>query len=203
MKTFPLKAHLIEIDAQNAGREPKSPEKRHPEFCTLGARSAKFIDASTQGFAEGVAQTKAEYEALLAQQIEDFKDRLSHERQRWAADEGEKFAQSLQNGLRQIHDGVGETAARVIAPFMTQALENRTAADLAVALEVALTRGGVDIQIKGPPDLLRAMQGNFQTDKPRVTFTPADTCDLEIKIDDSIIETCIGRWIEQIRESVA
>ncbi|MDZ4790691.1 MAG: hypothetical protein SGJ17_05695 [Hyphomicrobiales bacterium] len=206
MTPFRIKAHLIDLDAKSASNELISPPnnaKRLPEFFSLGARSAKSIDASAQGYADGVAQTRIEYELLLARQIVDFQNRLIQERKRWAADEGERLAEKLHNGLRSVHASVGDTAARVIAPFMTETLENRAAAEFVASLEAALMNGGTDIQIKGPPDLLRAMQDKFQDDKARVTFTPADTCDLEVKMDDSIIETCIGRWIEKIREAVA
>ena len=164
----------------------------------------KLDDAFARGQEAGRAAVQAEFDAKSAGQQALYVKRLELERHKWAIGTGEDLATRLTAGLKDIENSLADAAARVLRPFLDEALHRRTIADLHANLEALISTGSVvGLHISGPADVLEALRDKLGEKFPAgTTFAVTDGADVRIVAGQATIETRLKEWRAALEEAM-
>jgi hypothetical protein len=165
--------------------------------------AAKLEEALARGLEQGRAEAAAEYEAKLEEQRSQFADELAAARAEWAASVGEELGNRIGAALAEFEGRVAETTARILKPFLAEALHRQAVAELQANLESLLaTDSGAAIAVTGPADVLDALQQQLSGRATNVTYTPSDDCDVRVVAGQATLETQLEGWLAKLDEAV-
>ncbi|CAN5118451.1 hypothetical protein BH10PSE7_BH10PSE7_30870 [soil metagenome] len=194
MKAIPLARYLTDFTPKgpaNASTPPAPLMRDHAE---------DRADALRQGRAEGLAEARAEFEALQWQSDAQFESRLAAERQAWAAGEGAALAAGITAGLQQIETDIAASVSRLLIPVLVQDARQKTIDHLTAALlQIRSRKPGIAFRIRGPQDLLDAMQAALGGDIA-AEYQVSEGAELHVEADGALIETCLGAWRAKLDE---
>lgn len=161
-------------------------------------------DAHARGVLEGRAAAQAEHDADLAGQIALFEQKLAAERQRWSTEEGVHLGDLIATAMDDLERRIAEQVSRILRPVLAEEVRNRAVARLAQELSGMLAKGDyAKITVSGPRDLLDALEVRLAGGRGGLSFVAADTADLVVSADDTILETRIGAWVRALDEDIA
>ncbi|MDX2202218.1 MAG: hypothetical protein NW223_05670 [Hyphomicrobiaceae bacterium] len=177
-----------------------SPEELAEE--RAAAVEAARAEGHEAGREEGLTEARAEAEARLAEQEQDFAQRLAEARATWVASEGAQLAASIGKALTHIHDEIIAVTAEVLKPFLVEAVRKQALAELSRTVEDILKREPeAGIAISGPEDLIRSLEVALSEHAGAMTFTPSQTMEIEVKAGHALLSTRIAAWVEKINEA--
>ena len=207
MAPVPAARFIPEFGAENrppVRKRETEPSPDSPHFATLAAKTESRIEESyQQGFAAGRDEALAEIESKLDEQRAYYAQQLTIERYAWANREAEKLGEEIGTGLKQIESRLGEIVARILRPFLAEAVHKRAIAELCEALEALIgSNEGITLEISGPEDLLQLLREKLGSRNVAALFTPADGVDVRVVAGQTVLETCLGTWMKRIEESV-
>jgi hypothetical protein len=155
--------------------------------------------AREDGVTEGFAKARTEYEAQFMQESLAFEARLATERETWTRQESEMLSGKIEAMFAEIESNIAGSVARVLRPFVADALRRRII-DLLGEHVGALLRGSECpvIEISGREDLLAMLREKLSAFSCAIHYTPEDSSDLRVVAGQTIIESQIGAWIERI-----
>jgi hypothetical protein len=166
-------------------------------------QAAKLEEAFARGLEKGRAEAGSEYEAKLEEQRSQSAEELAAARAEWAASVGEELGNRLGTTLGEFESRVAETTARILKPFLGQAMHRQAVAELRANIETLLAAdAGAVIAISGPADVLDALQRQLSGRATNVTYTPSDDCDVCIVAGQATLETQLKGWLAKLDEAV-
>ncbi|HUI20606.1 MAG TPA: hypothetical protein VLZ74_06125 [Methylocella sp.] len=170
---------------------------REPE---LEDTAALLQVARDEGMAVALAEARAEYEAQLHQEQRTFETRLAAERAKWTSEESEKLSKGIKAIFAEIESNIAGSVARVLTPFVGDALCRRII-DLLAENVGALLEGGKPpiIGIHAPQDLLAGLREKLGTAAGVIDYYPEDVIDVRIIAGQTVIESQIEAWRERIK----
>lgn len=181
--------------------ERKSPllrqfEKPAPD---AGEPARRLEQAHLQAFEEGRAiglkEREDEIDRLRARQ----KDEIAKARANWAENEGERLAAAHYAALQDFERRCAQTIAHILRPFLTQLAIARVTEALVGTLEALFAARSPSLfEISGPADLLAALEEKFRAHKARIAFKPSESIDVRVCVEDTIVETQLGPWLEAL-----
>lgn len=204
MSAVPVSHYLADF-ALDGGSGAKHARGAAPDGGRAAAQeaAARLEEAYARGLEAGSAEARAEFAMELATQRDLFDRQLASDRQSWATDEGERIAQSLASGLRELEARIAETTARILKPFLAAELQQRAIAELAANLETLTAKdSGVSVHVSGPADLLEALRARLADKIIAVAYAPGGDCDLRVRVGETILETRLGDWMARLGEAV-
>jgi hypothetical protein len=167
------------------------------------AAEAAAVESYAHGRNDGEEAARAIWEAKLRNQQAEFEGRLAAERQAWVNNEATRLSERLHHGLREVEARIAETTARILKPFLADAIRRRVVADLAAILEQTLSDGrSVRVQLSGPEDLLEALKKALDGKASSVVFQAAESCEVRATVDHTVFETRIAAWLARFEELV-
>jgi hypothetical protein len=195
--SLPVAFYLKELSGE--------PARRGGRQMALGGESGSDIEvqieeAHARGILEARAEAQVELDVAITKQAAEFDKKLATERQRWAAEQGERLAELIASELEKIEQRVSDCVSRILQPLLAEQIRSRAVDELARSLGAMLSKGEfAKITISGPQDLLSAMEARLDGSQAGLSFEVADGVELSVSADDTILETRIGSWGETIK----
>jgi hypothetical protein len=205
----PLAARLIELKPTVAVLTPE-PEASAVNGAPPAAEDPgpPALDLDTllaEAFARGVAQGEANAAAVHGAALEEAQARaaelLAMERARWADEEGARLAALLAELAGGIEERIAAGTARVLRPFVDEAVRDRALAGLTAALDTILRgKPAASFALTGPADLAEALLRRLPAPTAeRIRFTPGEGIELTLSVDDLVVETQLASWSRALR----
>jgi hypothetical protein len=191
--------------APQAAVHERHEELRAPRFNSMAAKAASRIEEAYRGgFAAGRSEAEAEYARTLEEQRDFYAQQLTLERYAWANREAGQLAEQIAGGLKEIENRLGETVARVLRPFLVDAIHRLAVAELCEALDALIgANEGISLEIFGPEDLLQLLRDKLGGMNVAATFTPSESADVRVVAGQTVLETRLAAWMKKVEESVS
>ena len=120
---------------------------------------------------------------------------------------GAELGAAIQSACAVLEQRFSETVAapvtRILARLMTQDLSRRSVAALqGMIAEAMRDRGAIRIVVSGPAPLCDGVAASLGERAASVEFRHAESLDLAVSLDGSLLETRIGEWSSTLGEIV-
>lgn len=167
------------------------------EFRSLAEqKKAKAVEEARAAARQEFEQEFAAERARLAAEAEAHR---AQDRAKWTAEQGARLVEAHRAAFEQFQQGCAQTVAGILRPFLVQREILRVTEALIENLNSLFSARGVSLfEISGPPDLLAALEQHFGAQKSHIRFTPSDSIDVRATVDDTILETQLGPWLEAL-----
>lgn len=204
MRARPIADYLAEFGSNGERGAQHASGALEQDDARLKRESAKVEEAFTRGFESGKAAVEATLQAKLEALRTETAEELACERQAWVTNEAGRLAAALTAGLQQVQATIAESAARVLAPFVTDQVRAKALDELQRSLEALVSKdAGLSVRMSGPSDLLDALRARLDGHSLAVTYQPSDDCDVRVAAGQTLIETRLGLWMAALREALA
>ncbi|NGM33114.1 hypothetical protein G4G93_04070 [Methylobacterium sp. DB0501] len=182
-----------------SGSNPPGPKRETPE-----ERAALLAEAEERGRQQGLAEARREAETARLRAAEEAEARLVEARRHWSAAEAEALADGFSAALRALDATLSDRIARLLVPVLTDALRRQAVAELSSTLTRLLAEPqAATVRVSGPEDLLAALAARLGPLAAAVSFTPAETAEVQVSADQTVIDTQLGAWTRLIAAAVA
>lgn len=152
---------------------------------------------------EARAEAEAEFERLRAEDRARFEAELAETRQGWVAGEGDRLAARIAESIADLEERISDTAARAIGPFLVEPVRKRALDELGGTIAGLLADARhPHLAVTGPADLLDEIAARLGERAAAVTFSPADTSDVRVTADTTVIETQLAAWLSRLASAV-
>ena len=185
-------------------RKPPAPvEAPEDRAAQLRAAEAKGLERGLERGRElGRAEAAAEAASLLAGLQADHDARLAEMREAWCTQEGDRLASGFADALQALGAGLTDRVGHLLVPVLTELLRRQAVDELAQSLARILGDARAPVRVSGPADLLDAVAGRLGPFEPAVEFVAADTADVAVQADQTVIETQLGAWGSLMADAV-
>jgi hypothetical protein len=176
--------------------EPHSPPPDPKEEASLANH---LDDAYRRGYAAGVA----EGEANLAEERVRSAIRLGEERAKWSDQQAAAIVSGFETACREIETNIASSVARILLPFLADAVRDKAIGSLVEQI-AALTGSSPAplFKITGPADLLDIVRARLEAARrTSVEYEAAETFEVRVVADQTVIETQISAWCERLNEA--
>lgn len=159
-----------------------------------------------RGHAAGRAEAEAEWAERAAEIEAAFEDRLAKARAAWTAEEGQRLADAVADGIAGLERRIGDQAASVLDPFLKDAARERALDGLATAIRrVTGHEGSPAIRVTGPRDLIESLRRQIDSRQgPRLAFGVDETLsEITVTVGATRLSTAIGAWQNVLTRTLA
>jgi hypothetical protein len=163
----------------------------------------RIRQAEKQGWEEGRSSAQREFELALAAERARHEEHLASERAKWVEQQGIQLADGIAASLHEIEARICERIARIITPFIANALRTQMTESLReLFTSLVLDRQSAAIRVSGPQDVLLALSEQLGDHGPSVEFVPNDAVDVSVLVGDTMIETQLQAWIGHLSQAL-
>jgi hypothetical protein len=175
----------------------RQPEKEKPD------RAAEFAGRLEQGrlraFQDGRDAAQKDFEEERERLGDKVNAELAKARAQWAKEEAGRLAEAHRAAFVSFEQRCALAVANILRPFLVRQTITRVTDALVETLEaVFASRGQALFEISGPPDLLDALKDKFGAVNARMEFKPDSSIDVRVRVEDTLIETQLGAWLEAL-----
>lgn len=173
-----------------ARRDNTLPPEEGPDI------KAEIEAAYQRGVSDGIAKGRQAYDCALALKQRQYESSLEEERRQWNAAEGTLLAQHLTAALGTLSREIAGTVARILKPFVKQALIDDALSKLAIEIEKFISDDdAIKLKVSGPSDLVAQLS---KVVPPHIPLMIEEDSAPEIKlyVDKTVIETRLKEWLE-------
>ncbi|MCP3464111.1 MULTISPECIES: hypothetical protein [unclassified Bradyrhizobium] len=156
-------------------------------------------DAYRRGYAAGVA----EGDAKLAEERVRGAIRLGEERAKWSDQQAVAIVNGFTAACRELETNVASSVARILQPFLVDAVRDKAVAALVEQISTLTCQSPVPVfKITGPSDLLELVKTQLDTARRTgIEYQVADSFEIRVVADQTVIETQISPWIERLKDA--
>ncbi|MHB0769435.1 hypothetical protein [Bradyrhizobium sp. 5.13L] len=156
-------------------------------------------DAYRRGHAAGVA----EGDSRLAEERVRSAIRLGEERAKWSDQQAVAIVSGFEAACREIETNIASSVARILLPFLADAVRDKAIGSLVE--QIAALTGSSSVpafKVTGPSELLDLVKTQLEASRRTgITYEAADTFEVRVLADQTVIETQIAAWSERLREA--
>lgn len=191
-------------------------QKAEPPVSAAESTARLIDEAYERGKREGAAAVQTEFDIKLVEQRTRHVMKLAADRHRSAAENAKGMAEQLIGAVRDMEAEICRCVAGVLAPFVADAVRRQAIEDLAATLSLMVKeRHPASLKVEGPWDLLEALKGALADFPLPIEYAaiPAlaydargnhdegnlDAIEVRVRLDERVIETQIGPWLERLR----
>lgn len=184
--------------AQQPAPRPQAATPPAPSTAEIVAAEVKRAEMATE------ARLRAEFEAA----IEAERERHAAELAATIAESGRRAGDAVAAMLARVEAEVPRTicnaAARVLGTFVGDDIRRRSLDSLAATVSAALSASpALRVAAAGPAGMLASLRDGLGQFAERLDATEAETFDLRIDLDGSVIETRMAEWNDALAEILA
>lgn len=156
-------------------------------------------DAYRRGHAAGVA----EGEAKLAEERVRSAIRLGEERAKWSDQQAVAIVSGFEAACREIETNIASSVARILLPFLTEAVRDKSIGSLVEQVAVLTGNSPVPVfKVTGPSELLDLVKTQLEASRRTgIAYEAADIAEVRVVVDQTVIETQISAWSERLEEA--
>ena len=189
------------------GSAPAGPSRKSPllrpverQAADPGVESARRMELEhLRAFDEGREAARKELDAERRRLREGMDAAIAKARAQWALEEGERLAQAHRAAFDAFEQRCAQAVANILRPFLVRRGVLRVTEALVENLETLFeARVESPFEISGPADLLAALEEKFSARMARMMFSPDDSIDVRVRVEDTIIETQLEPWLQAL-----
>jgi hypothetical protein len=156
-------------------------------------------DAYRRGYAAGLA----EGDGKLAQERVHGAIRLGEERAKWFDERAVAIVSGFTVACRELETNIASSVARILQPFLIDAVRDKAVAALVEQIAALTSSSPVPVfRIAGPSDLLALVKAQLDTARRTgIEYQVADSFEIRVVADQTVIETQISVWTERLKEA--
>lgn len=156
-------------------------------------------DAYRRGHAAGVA----EGEARLAEERVRSAIRLGEERAKWSDQQAVAIVNGFETACREIETNIASSVARILLPFLAEAVRDKAIGSLVEQIAALTGNSPVPVfKVTGPRELLDLVRAQLEASRRTgIEYEPAETFEVRVVADQTVIETQISAWSERLNEA--
>ncbi|MBR0819439.1 hypothetical protein [Bradyrhizobium liaoningense] len=186
--------------------QPQRPAQSQPQLQSpLPAPEAEappvnlLEDAYRRGHAAGVA----EGDARVAEERVRSAIRLGEERAKWSDQQAAAIVGGFETACREIETNIASSVARILLPFLAEAVRDKAIGSLVEQIAALTGNSPVPVfKVTGPGELLDLVRSQLQTARRTgVEYEAAETFEVRVVADQTVIETQIAAWSERLNEA--
>jgi hypothetical protein len=179
-----------------AALAPKRADASEPPPPDLDAVAA---EARAEGRREGEALAQQAVQAAIAAEQDAAAAALAEARRLWVEDESMALAAAFAEAIRGLEERLAASLARVLRPFLTEALRQAAISDLQATLAaIASDEQAGTLAVTGAADLAAALARRLDLPPGRLTVTAGSGPDLRIQVNGTVIESRLRAWGERV-----
>ncbi|AWM03160.1 hypothetical protein [Bradyrhizobium amphicarpaeae] len=156
-------------------------------------------DAYRRGHAAGVADG----DARLAEERVRSAIRLGEERAKWSDQQAIAIVGGFETACREIETNIASSVARILLPFLTEAVRDKAIGSLVEQVAALTGNSPVPVfKVTGPSELLDLVKTQLEASRRTgIAYEAADTLEVRVVADQTVIETQITAWSERLKEA--
>lgn len=156
-------------------------------------------DAYRRGHAAGVA----EGDARVAEERVRSAIRLGEERSKWSDQQAVAIVSGFETACREIETNIASSVARILLPFLAEAVRDKAIGSLVEQIAALTGNSPVPVfKVTGPGELLDLVRTQLEASKrPGIEYEAAETFEVRVVADQTVIETQISAWSERLNEA--
>ncbi|MBB4371402.1 hypothetical protein GGD63_004200 [Bradyrhizobium sp. cir1] len=156
-------------------------------------------DAYRRGHAAGVA----EGDARVAEERVRSAIRLGEERAKWSDQQAAAIVGGFEAACREIETNIASSVARILLPFLADAVRDKAVGSLVEQIAALTGNSPVPVfKVTGPSELLDLVRTQLEASRRTgVEYEVAETSEVRVVADQTVIETQITAWGERLKEA--
>lgn len=156
-------------------------------------------DAYRRGHAAGVA----EGDARVAEERVRSAIRLGEERAKWSDQQAVAIVGGFESACREIETNIASSVARILLPFLADAVRDKAIGSLVEQIAALTGNSPVPVfKITGPGELLDLVRTQLEASRRTgIEYEAAETFEVRVVADQTVIETRIAAWSERLNEA--
>jgi hypothetical protein len=156
-------------------------------------------DAYRRGHAAGVAES----DSRIAEERVRSAIRLGEERAKWSDQQAVTIVSGFETACREIETNIASSVARILLPFLADAVRDKAIGSLVEQIAALTGNSPVPVfKVTGPSELLDLVKTQLAASKRTgIEYEAADTFDVRVVADQTVIETQITAWSERLKEA--
>jgi flagellar biosynthesis/type III secretory pathway protein FliH len=202
MRPIPIAQYLEQFGRVSVSeRQVARPEPMAVASRPLAApqdRGESLEEAFERGRREGAAAARKEAERAYAKESAERDERARAERIAFGAAEYTRLHDKIAYGLLEIEANIARSVASILKPYLAEAQSNQILQSLSHQLRQILSGGDEVMKIVGPKDMLEALKDKLSGCAASVEYVVSDGVDVRITLQQTLIETRLASWAEQI-----
>ncbi|PSO21638.1 hypothetical protein [Bradyrhizobium sp. MOS003] len=189
-------------------REPPPQPQAQPQPQPQSPLSAPKAEAPPAGllddaYRRGHAAGVAEGDAMLAEERVRSAIRLGEERAKWSDQQAVAIVGGFETACREIETNIASAVARILLPFLTEAVRDKAIGSLVEQVAALIGNSPVPVfKVTGPSELLDLVKAQLEASRRTgIEYEAADTLEVRVVADQTVIETQITAWSERLKEA--
>ncbi|BAL74627.1 hypothetical protein [Bradyrhizobium cosmicum] len=177
---------------RQAQAQPPAPEAEAP--------SANLLeDAYRRGHAAGIA----EGDSRVAEERVRSAIRLGEERSKWSDQQAVAIVNGFEAACREIETNIASSVARILLPFLAEAVRDKAIESLVEQIAALTGNSPVPVfKVTGPGELLDLVRTQLEASRRTgIQYEAAETFEVRVVADQTVIETQISAWSERLNEA--
>jgi hypothetical protein len=156
-------------------------------------------DSYRRGLAAGVA----EGDAKLAEERVRSAIRLGEERAKWSDQQAVAIVSGFEAACREIETNIASSVARILLPFLAEAVRDKAIGSLVEQIGALTGNSSVPaFKVTGPSELLGLVRTQLEASRRTgIAYEAAETVEVRVVADQTVIETQISAWSERLKEA--
>ncbi|MBR0860183.1 hypothetical protein [Bradyrhizobium liaoningense] len=156
-------------------------------------------DAYRRGHAAGVA----EGDARVAEERVRSAIRLGEERSKWSDQQAVAIVSGFEAACREIETNIASSVARILLPFLADAVRDKAIGSLVEQIAALTGNSPVPVfKVTGPSELLGLVRTQLEAARyTGIVYEAAETPEVRVVADQTVIETQIATWSERLKEA--
>ncbi len=174
----------------------------HRPAASPGVHQAR--SALDQARADGAAEAERRFESRRAEDRAAFDATLAERERRHNENVANVVAERLKAAVGEIETRISTEVSRAVARFLSGAIRDRALGELADTIRALTLRGeATHLHVSGPPALIAALQVKLSdAGFANAEVTETDSAELRVTLDDTVIATRIGAWMDRVTASL-
>jgi hypothetical protein len=191
--------------------KPKVPEpaakpkeiRREPQPAPAPKAEPPQANLLDEAYRRGYAAGLAEGNAGLAEERVRSAVRLGEERAKWSDQEAVAIVNGFGTACRELETNIASSVARILQPFLADAVRDKAIEALIEQISTLTCSSPVPVfRISGPGDLLERVKAQLETARRTgVEYQIADTLEIRVVADQTVIETQMQAWTARLKEA--
>jgi hypothetical protein len=185
-------------------RDPQPEPQPQPQSPLLAAKAeAAPVDQLDDAYRRGYAAGLAEGDAKLAEERVHGAIRLGEERAKWSDQQAVAIVNGFTAACREIETNIANSVARILQPFLIDAVRDKAVAALVEQISALTSSSPVPVfRITGPSELLDLVKAQLEASRRTgIEYQVADTLEIRVVADQTVIETQISVWTERLKDA--
>ncbi|MDA9496958.1 hypothetical protein [Bradyrhizobium sp. CCBAU 11357] len=167
------------------------------------ATEAPPVNPLDDAYRRGQAAGLAEGEAKLAEERVRSAIRLGEERAKWSDQQAVAIVSGFEAACREIETNIASSVARILLPFLTDAVRDKAIGSLVEQIAALTGNSSVPaFKVTGPSELLDLVKTQLEASRRTgIAYEAAETLEVRVVADQTVIETQITAWSERLEEA--